>query len=93
MKDKGNHLFARAERLLGLDRLTGTFRTFALLHFGFLIFNNLQTVFINTLFFRLTGGADATLQYNLITYVFNPIGTTLAMYYASKKGSTKALRL
>lgn len=48
---------------------------------------------INTLFFRLTGGADTTLQYNLITYVFNPIGTTLAMYYASKKGSTKAMRL
>ena len=38
-------------------------------------------------------GADTTLQYNLITYVFNPIGTTLAMYYASKKGSTKAMRL
>jgi len=88
-----SRLRSRAEALLGLDRLTGTFRTFALLHFGFLIFNNLQTVFINTLFFRLTGGADTTLQYNLITYIFNPIGTTLSMYYASKKGSTKAMRL
>ena len=44
-----SRLRSRAEALLGLDRLTGTFRTFALLHFGFLIFNNLQTVFINTL--------------------------------------------
>ena len=88
MKNGWDRLRGRAEGLLGLDRLTETFRTFALLHFGFLIFNNLQTVFINTLFFRLTGGADTTLQYNLITYVFNPIGTTLAMYYASKKGST-----
>ena len=93
MKNGWDRLWGRAEGLLGLDRLTETFRTFALLHFGFLIFNNLQTVFINTLFFRLTGGADTTLQYNLITYVFNPIGTTLAMYYASKKGSTKAMRL
>ena len=93
VKNGWKRLYGRAEGLLGLDRLTGTFRTFALLHFGFLIFNNLQTVFINTLFFRLTGGADTTLQYNLITYVFNPIGTTLAMYYASKKGSTKAMRL
>ena len=93
MKNGWDRLRGRAEGLLGLDRLTETFRTFALLHFGFLIFNNLQTVFINTLFFRLTGGADTTLQYNLITYVFNPIGTTLAMYYASKKGSTKAMRL
>ena len=93
MKNGWDRLRGRAEGLLGLDRLTETFRTFVLLHFGFLIFNNLQTVFINTLFFRLTGGADTTLQYNLITYVFNPIGTTLAMYYASKKGSTKAMRL
>ena len=93
MKNGWDRLRGRAEGLLGLDRLTEAFRTFALLHFGFLIFNNLQTVFINTLFFRLTGGADTTLQYNLITYVFNPIGTTLAMYYASKKGSTKAMRL
>ena len=93
MKNGWKRLYGRTKGLLGLDRLTGTFRTFALLHFGFLIFNNLQTVFINTLFFRLTGGADTTLQYNLITYVFNPIGTTLAMYYASKKGSTKAMRL
>ncbi|HAO69195.1 MAG TPA: hypothetical protein DCR31_03880 [Ruminococcaceae bacterium] len=93
MKNGWKQIWSRAEGLLGLDRLTDTFRTFALLHFGFLIFNNLQTVFINTLFFRLTGGADTTLQYNLITYVFNPIGTTLAMYYASKKGSTKAMRL
>ena len=74
MKNGWDRLRGRAEGLLGLDRLTGTFRTFVLLHFGFLIFNNLQTVFINTLFFRLTGGADTTLQYNLITYVFNPIG-------------------
>ena len=93
MKNGWKQIWSRAEGLLGLDRLTDTFRTFALLHFGFLIFNNLQTVFINTLFFRLTGGADTTLQYNLITYVFKPIGTTLAMYYASKKGSTKAMRL
>ena len=93
MKNGWKQIWSRAEGLLGLDRLTDTFRTFALLHFGFLIFNNLQTVFINTLFFRLTGGADTTLQYNLITYVFNPIGTTLAMYYASKKGSTKAMWL
>ena len=68
MKNGWDRLRGRAEGLLGLDRLTETFRTFALLHFGFLIFNNLQTVFINTLFFRLTGGADTTLQYNLITY-------------------------
>lgn len=93
MKMGWKRLGSRVEGLLGLDRLTETFRTFALLHFGFLIFNNLQTVFINTLFFRLTGGADTTLQYNLITYLFNPIGTTLAMYFASKKGSTKAMRM
>ena len=86
MKNGWKRLYGRAEGLLGLDRLTGTFRTFALLHFGFLILTICRRYSLTHFFFRLTGGADTTLQYNLITYVFNPIGTTLAMYYASKKG-------
>ncbi|MDD2955886.1 MAG: MFS transporter [Oscillospiraceae bacterium] len=83
----------RLEGALGLVRLGRDFRRFSWIHFAFLVFTSLQTTFINTLLLRLSDSSDIVMWYNLLTFVFNPPGTVLAMYFANKKGAVKSMYL
>jgi hypothetical protein len=52
----------------GLHKLSPSFLPFLVMHFGFVLISNLQTVFVNTLLLRLTGQSDTSLIYNLVLY-------------------------
>lgn len=76
LHDIGEHiLFAT-----GLSRMSSAFLTFLSVHLGFVIFSNLQTVFINTLLIRVTGNSNAVLLYNIMFH-----SCSAAFFYLSFK--------
>ena len=59
----------RIAYFLGTDKLNKEFIIFSFVYLGFAIFTNLTSVFINTLFYRLTNDSNIVMQYNIIFYI------------------------
>lgn len=76
LRDLQEHIYFAT----GLSRMGGAFLAFLLVHLGFVIFSNLQTVFINTLLYRVTGNSNAVLEYNMVFYFCSS-----AFFYVSYK--------
>lgn len=84
-----DHIYTSA----GLYRLAEGFGFYALVHVCFQIFTNLQSVFINTLFIRLTGSSDSVMWYNMIVNMFCGPFMLLGAYIARRTSPTLSLKL
>lgn len=77
----------------GLYRLADGFGSFAAVHVGFLIFTNLQSVFINTLFIRLTGSSDSVMIYNMIVNAFCGPMMLVSASMARRGSPTRSMKI
>ena len=78
---------------MGFDRLRPQFPIFAAMNLGFQTFTNLQLIFVNTLFFRLTGNSQIVMQYNMLTYAFTGLGLVLSVFSAKRMGTSFTVKL
>ena len=70
---------------LGLNKMTNEFTVFSNVHLGFLMFYTLQLVFMNTLLRRFSSDNSIIYLYNMIFFVFIPVGMSLAVCSVKKK--------
>ena len=78
---------------LGYRELGGAFVLVLLVHVGQMLFTNPKGIFINTLLFRATDGNVSIVKlYNILTYVSECLGTTLAIWVIRRKGAVYSIR-
>ena len=63
----------------GLYRMGNPFSVFLLTHTSFIVFINLQSIFVNTLFFRVTGNSDIVMKYNSLLFLFTAVFMVMAV--------------
>lgn len=81
------------ENVFGLDRLGPEVRPLCWIYVTYLIIWALQTVFINTLLYRVTGRADSVLGFNMLFYVGCSFFMTLSAYFAKKTSPVVVMRM
>lgn len=86
-------LFAFVQDSLGLDRLGSNFKKFAVMHFGFVIFTSSYSIFINTLFMRVTGNSDIVMWYNMILYLLVGYLMSFAVFYTRRHNMLWSTRI
>ncbi|HAN44513.1 MAG TPA: hypothetical protein DCP97_03885 [Ruminococcaceae bacterium] len=79
--------------VLGLNHLNGDFKKFALMHLVFNAFSNIQSIFVNTLFYRLSNNSDTVMYYNMINFCGIALFMTAAVYIIRRISPLVAVRI
>lgn len=79
--------------LLQAGRLSGDYKRFALMNFFYGVFTNLNTVFINTLFIRLTNDTNIVLKYNIIYFLTVAVIMVVSVSFMRRLGPTTLTRI
>ena len=66
---------SRLRQMLGMEGLNPDFLKVLQIYLCYLVFTNLHTMFINTLFIKLTGDSGVTMFYNTVVSILGPFFT------------------
>lgn len=77
----------------GLNRLGDNFKKFSIMHFAFSIFTSSYSVFISTLFLRVTGDSNVVMYYNMILYLCVGYIMALAVLYTRRHNMLWSTRI
>lgn len=70
----------RVKNLLGIGNISAEFFSLVQVHIFYMLFTNLHTLFVNTLFVKLTGDTNAVMKYNIIMCLLRPVIMVGAIY-------------
>lgn len=74
----------KIKRALGIADVSSQFLKLVEVNVCYMIFTNLHTLFVNTLFIKLTGDTNVVMKYNMLVYVLIPIFMVLCVWLMRK---------
>ncbi len=84
----------KAIDILGLDLLSKQFATLALNYLFLMVYYTVETVFVNTLIFRVTdGNMNSVVLYRVLSYLFSAIGMNLCSIFSGTITPTRAIKI
>ncbi|MBQ1235187.1 MAG: MFS transporter [Oscillospiraceae bacterium] len=70
----------KIKEILGISTVSPDYLKLMVVHVCYMVFTNLHTLFVNTLFIKLTGDTNAVMKYNIVMQLFTPIFMVAAVF-------------